>query len=158
MQVEEGSSSQPKRKRQKKTVETMLVDEPDEDEAEAEAEAEVNVEGDVHLSPDSAQLLKDLTKYNAEPEKTAGDEEGNDDDKSSSSSSDEEIDENERAKRIQAEVEKGKQLKRKRRQEKEYDVYVPSPEHVMDSQTPPSSGGRKKLPARKRIATTREKV
>ncbi|KAM0057676.1 hypothetical protein Hdeb2414_s0005g00161121 [Helianthus debilis subsp. tardiflorus] len=127
-QMVEGSSSQPKRKRQKKTVETMLVDEPEEDEAEAEIEADTEAAGDV---------------------------EGNDGDKSSSSSSDEKIDENERAKRIQAEIEKEKQLKRKRRQEKEDDVYVPSPKHVTDSQTHPSSGERKKISARKSVASTK---
>ncbi|KAM0021450.1 hypothetical protein Hdeb2414_s0024g00651101 [Helianthus debilis subsp. tardiflorus] len=125
----------------------MLIDESDK-----EDEAEVNVEGDVCLSPESAKLLKSLTKHNAEPEKTAGDEEG-DDDKSLSSSSDEEIDETKRAKRIKAEIEKEKQLKRKRKEDKDDELYNPSPEHVIESQTPPSSGGRKKASARKRVVT-----
>ncbi|MFS8007637.1 hypothetical protein Hanom_Chr14g01263401 [Helianthus anomalus] len=71
-QIEEGSSSQPK-KRQKKAAKTLLVDEPEveaeveaeaeaeakaEAETEAEAEAEVNVRVDVRLSPDSQSLLK----------------------------------------------------------------------------------------------------
>ncbi|XP_035843192.1 FK506-binding protein 5-like [Helianthus annuus] len=141
VQQEEGSSSQPK-KRRKKTVETLLVDEPDEEEPEAEAEAET-------------ELLKDLNVFNAAKEKEAGVEEGDDGDKSSSSSSDEEIDETERAKRIEAEIAKEKQLKRKRRQEKDDDVYVPSPKHVSESQTPPS-GGRKKTSARKSIASPRQ--
>ncbi|XP_022003847.1 general transcription factor IIF subunit 1-like [Helianthus annuus] len=132
IQVEEGSSSQPKRKRQKKTVETMLVD--DSDKAD-EAEAEVNVQGDVHLSPDSAKLLKDLTK-DFTTEKTAGDEEGDDVDKSSSSSSDEEIDEIERAKRIKAEIEKEKQLKRNRKEDKDI-KHQPSPIHSPLHQSPP---------------------
>ncbi|MFS7905108.1 hypothetical protein Hanom_Chr01g00043861 [Helianthus anomalus] len=120
VQEEEGSYSQPKHKRQKKKVETMLVDEPDEDEPEAEAEIEeeVNVEGDVHLSPRSAKFLKDLNKFNAEQEKTADDVEGGDGDKSSSSSSDEEIDETGPARRIKAEIVKEKQLKRKRKEDK----------------------------------------
>ncbi|MFS7911980.1 hypothetical protein Hanom_Chr02g00124421 [Helianthus anomalus] len=67
----------------------MLVNEPEEDGAEAEVEAEVNVEGDVHLSPNSAELLKSLNEYNAEPKKIVGDEEGDNVDQSSSSSSDE---------------------------------------------------------------------
>ncbi|MFS8024670.1 hypothetical protein Hanom_Chr16g01466111 [Helianthus anomalus] len=158
-QEEEGSSSQPKRKHQKKKVETMLVDEPDEDEpeAKAETEAEVNVEGDVHVSPRSAKFLEDLNMFNAEQEKTADDVEGDDGDKSSSSSSDEEIDETERARRVKAEIEKEKQLKRKRKEDKEDELYNPSPEHVIESQTPPSSGGRKKQSARKKVATPRAK-
>ncbi|KAF5809708.1 hypothetical protein HanXRQr2_Chr04g0160471 [Helianthus annuus] len=152
VQVEEGSSSQPKKKRQKKSVETMLVDESDKED-EAEAEAEVNVEGDVRLSPESAKFLKSLNKYNVETEKTVGDEEGDDVDKSSSSSSKEEIDETERAERVRAEIEKEKQLKRKRREDKDDELYNPSPEHVIESQTPPSSGGRKKTSARKRVVT-----
>ncbi|MFS8034368.1 hypothetical protein Hanom_Chr17g01580341 [Helianthus anomalus] len=127
VQAEDGSSSQPKRKRQKKTVETMLVDES---EKEEEVEAEANVEGN-----------------------TVGDEEGDDVDQSSSSSSEEEIDEIERAKIIKDEIEKENQLKRKRREDKDDDVYIPSPEHVIESQTPPSSGGRKKQSARKRVVT-----
>ncbi|KAJ0557266.1 hypothetical protein HanRHA438_Chr07g0309741 [Helianthus annuus] len=148
-QAEEGSSSQPKQKRQKKVVETMLVDES---EKEDEAEADADAEGDhVRLSPESAKLLKALTK-NLEGEKAAG-EEGDKEDKSSSSSSESEIDETERLKRIQAEIEKEKQLKRKRREEKNDDFYIPSPEHVQDSQTPPSSGGRKKSNARKSVVS-----
>ncbi|KAM0038158.1 hypothetical protein Hdeb2414_s0013g00411601 [Helianthus debilis subsp. tardiflorus] len=139
-QAEEGSSSQPK-KRQKKSVETMLVDESDK---EDEAEPEANVEGDVHLSPESDRLLKSLKEsFRAEEAaKAAGENVVGNEEESSSSSSKEEIDETERAKRIQAEIEKEKQLKRKRREEKDDDVYVPSPEHVLESQTPPSSGGR----------------
>ncbi|MFS8019432.1 hypothetical protein Hanom_Chr15g01403711 [Helianthus anomalus] len=150
VQAEEGSSSQPKQKRRKKSVETMLVDESDK---EDEAEAEANVEEDVRLSPESPKFFKDLNEYNAEPEKAAGDEEGDDEDKSSSSSSDEEIDENERAKRIRAEIEKEKQLKRKGREDKDDELYNQSPEDVVESQTPPSSGGRKKQSARKRVVT-----
>ncbi|KAJ0581070.1 hypothetical protein HanHA300_Chr04g0136741 [Helianthus annuus] len=130
----------------------MLVDEPDED--EAEVEAKVNVEGDVRMSPDSAKLLRDLTKYLTK-EKAAGDVEDDDGDKSSSSSSDEEIDEIECARRIKAEIEKEKQLKRKRKEDKDDELYNPSPEHVIESQTPPSSGGRKKQSARKRVTTPR---
>ncbi|XP_021996082.1 titin homolog [Helianthus annuus] len=146
VQVEEGLSSQPKQKRQKKSVETMLVDESDK-----EDEAEDDAEGDqVCLSPESARFLKSLNEYNAETEKAAGDE-GDDVEESSSSSSDEEIDETERVKRIRDEVEKEKQLKRKRREDKDDELYNPSPEHVTESQTSPSSGGRKKASARKRV-------
>ncbi|MFS8034914.1 hypothetical protein Hanom_Chr17g01586821 [Helianthus anomalus] len=104
-----------------KTVEAMLIDELDEEEPEAEAEdeaeaiTEVNVGIDVGLSPNSEKLLKDLNAFNAGKEKEAGEKEGDDGDKSSSSSFDEEIDKTEREKRIQAEIAKEKQLKRKRR-------------------------------------------
>ncbi|MFS8023876.1 hypothetical protein Hanom_Chr16g01456641 [Helianthus anomalus] len=83
-------------------------------------------------------------------EKVAGDE-GDDVENSSSNSSEEEIDETERAKRIQAEVEKETQLKRKRREDKDDELYNPSPEQVIESQTPPSSGGRKKASAKKKV-------
>ncbi|KAJ0878550.1 hypothetical protein HanRHA438_Chr10g0441031 [Helianthus annuus] len=108
VQVEEGSSSQPKKKCQKKIVETMLVDESEE---EDEAEAKGDAEGDqVRLSPESDNLLKALKEsFKADKvAKAAGDEEGDNVEKSSSSSSEEEIDENERAERIRAEVEKEK--------------------------------------------------
>ncbi|XP_035843966.1 pre-rRNA 2'-O-ribose RNA methyltransferase-like [Helianthus annuus] len=130
----------------------MLVDEPEEDEAEAETEAEGNVEGDqVSFTPESVKLLKAINK-----EIAAGNE-GDVGDKSSSSSSDEEIDETERARRIKAEIEKEKQLKRKRKEDTDDELYNPSPEHVIESQTPPSSGGRKKQSARKKVATPRAK-
>ncbi|MFS7904795.1 hypothetical protein Hanom_Chr01g00040241 [Helianthus anomalus] len=161
VQADEGSSSQPK-KRRKKTVETLLVDEPDVEEPEPEAEAEdeveaeteVNVGIDVRLSPNSEKLLKDLNDFIAQNEKETGNEEGDNGDKSSSSSSYEEIDVTERLKRIQAEVEKERQLKRKRRHEKDDDAYVPSPEYVSESQTPPA-GGRKKSSAWKSVVSPR---
>ncbi|KAJ0700125.1 hypothetical protein HanOQP8_Chr10g0364051 [Helianthus annuus] len=110
-QTEEGSSSQLKQKRQKKSVETMLVDES-EKEDEAEAIGEGNVEGDeVRLSPESDRLLKALKESfkAAEAAKSTGEIEGDNEENSSSSSSEEEIDDTERAKRIQAEIEE-KQL------------------------------------------------
>ncbi|MFS7947236.1 hypothetical protein Hanom_Chr06g00545771 [Helianthus anomalus] len=129
----------------------------DKPEAEAETEAEVNVEEDVRLSPRSAKFLEDLNKFNVEQEKTVDDVEGDDGDKSSSSSFDEEIDETERARKVKAEIEKEKQLKSKRKEDKEDELYNPSPEHVIESQTPQSSGGRKKQSARKKVATPRAK-
>ncbi|MFS7903908.1 hypothetical protein Hanom_Chr01g00029731 [Helianthus anomalus] len=161
VQTEEGSSSQPKNRR-KKAVKTLLINEPDEEESEveagvedeAEAEAEVNVGIDVRLSPNSERFLKDLNVFNAQKEKEAGEKEGDEGDKSSSSSSESEVDETERMKRVQAEIVKERQLKRKRREEKEDDLYIPSPEHVIESQTPPSGGG-KKTSARKSTATPR---
>ncbi|MFS7987653.1 hypothetical protein Hanom_Chr11g01025421 [Helianthus anomalus] len=41
--------------------------------------------------------------------------------------------------------------KRKRSADDDDEAYIPSPEHVQDVQTPPSSGGRKKSKARKRV-------
>ncbi|KAF5813716.1 hypothetical protein HanXRQr2_Chr03g0101991 [Helianthus annuus] len=142
VQIEEGSSSQPKKKRQKKVVETLLVDEPEEEEPEADGEGD-----NVRLSPESEQILKSLKESFA-----AGENEGDNEEKSSSSSSESEIDETGRLKRIKADIEKEK-LKRKRREEKDDDLYIPSPDHVQDTQTPPSSGGRKKASARKRIVS-----
>ncbi|XP_021984655.1 stress response protein nst1-like [Helianthus annuus] len=126
VQAEEGSSSQPK-KRQKKSVETMLESDIDE-------------------------VLKKID-YDLEADKVGDEGVGADEDKSSSSS-ESEVDETERMRRIQAEIEKEKQLKRKRRQEKDDDLYILSPDHVPDSQTPPS-GGRKKASARKSVVSPR---
>ncbi|XP_022031734.1 pinin-like [Helianthus annuus] len=143
VQAKEGSSSQPK-KRQKKNVETMLVDEPDEE------EPVTNVEG--NQESDIDDVLKNID-YNLEADKVVDEGVGVDEDKSSSSS-ESKVDETERMRRIQAEIAKEKQLKRKRREEKDDDVYVPSPEHVTESQTPPS-GGRKKASARKNVVSPR---
>ncbi|MFS7987179.1 hypothetical protein Hanom_Chr11g01019441 [Helianthus anomalus] len=100
VQADEGSSSQPKKKRQKKSVETMLVDESDkEDETITKGDAE----GDqVHLSPESAKLLKALNV-----ELAASENEGDKEDKSSSGS-EEEIDETERYKKVMSNMEKEK--------------------------------------------------
>ncbi|MFS7966691.1 hypothetical protein Hanom_Chr09g00776751 [Helianthus anomalus] len=55
VQAEEGSYSQPQKKRKKKAVETMLVDELGEDKKEA------NVEKDhEQVSPKTEQLLKSI--------------------------------------------------------------------------------------------------
>ncbi|XP_022004000.1 uncharacterized protein LOC110901481 [Helianthus annuus] len=105
----EGSSTQTK-KRQKKTAKTLLIDEPDIEEPEPEVES----------------LLKKVKAFNAQKEKAADDAqkekaaddvEGDDVNKSttsSSSSSEDEIDEIEREKRIQAEVEKERQLRKRK--------------------------------------------
>ncbi|KAF5804167.1 hypothetical protein HanRHA438_Chr05g0203891 [Helianthus annuus] len=146
VQVEEGSSSQPK-KRQKNVVETLVVDEPEEEEPEAD------VEGDhVRLSLESDRLLKALKEsFETEKAAKAAGVEG-DNEEESSSSSEEEIDETNRLKRIRDDIEKEKQLKRKRREEKDDDVYIPSPEHVQEVQTPPSEK-TKKSNAMKRVVS-----
>ncbi|XP_022030974.1 rRNA biogenesis protein RRP36-like [Helianthus annuus] len=125
----------------------MLVDESEEEDVVVdEGEAE---KGQDLVSPETDQFLKDID-YELDSEKAVG---GNEGDDSSSSSSEEEIDETERTKRIQAEVEKEKRLKRKRKEDKDDELYKPSPEQVIESQTPPSSGGRKKASARKRVTS-----
>ncbi|MFS8007602.1 hypothetical protein Hanom_Chr14g01262971 [Helianthus anomalus] len=76
---------------------------------------------------------KDKAAVNAQKEKAANDVEGDDVNKSttsSSSSSEDKIDETERLKRIQEETAKEKQLRKRKRQEKDDAAYVPSPEHI----------------------------
>ncbi|KAJ0604464.1 hypothetical protein HanHA300_Chr02g0050161 [Helianthus annuus] len=58
--------------------------------------------------------------------------------------------------RVVTETEKEKLLRKRKRQEKEDAPYVPSPQHVSESQSPPS-GGRKKAGARKRIVSPKIK-
>ncbi|KAJ0615214.1 hypothetical protein HanIR_Chr02g0071451 [Helianthus annuus] len=82
VQAEEGSSSQPQKKRKIKVVETMLVDEPEEDETEA------NVEKDhEHLSPETEQLMRD-TDDTLEAGKSASQRVVDDEEKSLSGSED----------------------------------------------------------------------
>ncbi|XP_022040998.1 swi5-dependent recombination DNA repair protein 1 homolog [Helianthus annuus] len=95
-----------------------------------------------------------VVNVDAGKEKVIDDVEGDDVNKSttsSSSSSDDEIDETERLKRIQAETEKEKLLRKRKRQEKEDAPYVPSPQHVSESQSP--SSGRKKAGSRKKVVS-----
>ncbi|MFS7978717.1 hypothetical protein Hanom_Chr10g00918721 [Helianthus anomalus] len=141
VQAEEGSSTQPKKKRQKKVVETLLVDEPEEDEPATNVERDQDPE-----SPTMEQVLKDID-YCLETGETAG-EKGDDKDKSSSDSK---IDETERWKKVICD--KKKQKKRKRSGDDDDEAYIPSPEHVQDVQTSPSSGGRKKSNERKHVVS-----
>ncbi|XP_021995251.1 transcription initiation factor TFIID subunit 3-like [Helianthus annuus] len=153
----EGSSSQPKKK-QKKVTKTLLVDEPEVDEPVVTAEENPYADIDqVMLNVDDL-VSEQAVNVEAEKEKLLDDVEGDDVKKSttsSSSSSDEEIDENERLRRIQEATEKEKQLKKRKRQEKDDAAYVPSPEHVSESQSP--SSGKKKAGAKKRIVSTKIK-
>ncbi|XP_022040456.1 histone H1-I-like [Helianthus annuus] len=153
VQEGEGSSSQPKKK-QKKVAKTLLVDEPEVE------EPAVNVEENPYAGIEEVMLdLGDLeteqaVNVEAQKEKVIDDIEGDVVDKdttSSSSSSEDEVDETERLKRIQAETEKEKLLRKRKRQEKEDALYVPSPQHVSDSQSP--SSGRKKVGARKKVVS-----
>ncbi|KAJ0913219.1 hypothetical protein HanRHA438_Chr06g0283111 [Helianthus annuus] len=119
----------------------MLVDEPEEDEIEADVERDQD-----QMSPETEHLLKDID-YGLETEK-AGGEEG-DDERKSSSHSDSEVDETEHWKKVMSDKEKHK--KRKRSGDDNDDLYIPSPEHVQEVQTPPSSRGRKKSNSRKHV-------
>ncbi|MFS8035005.1 hypothetical protein Hanom_Chr17g01587891 [Helianthus anomalus] len=105
----------------------MMVDEPEEDEPEA------NVQRDQDpVSPGMEQLLENID-YGLETEKAVG-EEGDDEEKSSSDSA---VDETERWKKVISDREK--QKKRKRNAGDDDDLYIPSPEHVQEVQSPPSS-------------------
>ncbi|XP_022003082.1 RNA-binding protein 33-like [Helianthus annuus] len=103
----------------------------------------VNVEEDPYADIDQVMLnVDDLVSEqaaNVEAEKEKEDE----------------VDETERLRRIQEATEKEKQLKKRKRQEKDDAAYVPSPEHVSESQSPLS--GKKKAGARKRIVSPKIK-
>ncbi|KAJ0956104.1 hypothetical protein HanPSC8_Chr01g0010761 [Helianthus annuus] len=166
----EDSSSQPKKK-QKKAAKTSLIDEPEEDipVVTAEKETVVTAEDDPFNVDDlfatdvletGPTVVVDVDKVaNVETkkgkEKVVDDIEGDDmnkDTTSSSSSSEEEVDKTERLRRIKEETEKEKLLRTRKRQEKDDDdVYVPSPEHVSESQSP--KGGKKKAGARKKVVS-----
>ncbi|XP_022019682.1 uncharacterized protein LOC110919731 [Helianthus annuus] len=162
VQNAEESSSQPKKK-QKKVAKTLLVDEPEEDETVVAAEEDpFNVEKNLMFDTEVLETgptveveVEHVVNVEAQKgkEKVIDDIEGDDVDKdttSSSSSSDDEIDETERLRRVQKEIEQEKLLRKRKRQEKDDDdAYVPSPEHVFESQSPP--GGRKKAVARKKV-------
>ncbi|XP_022042346.1 proteoglycan 4-like [Helianthus annuus] len=104
------------------------------------------------------ELDLDEVAVDANKEKVVEDIERDDVNKSttsSSSSSEDEVDEIERLRRIQEETAKEKQLKKRKRQEKDDAAYIPSPEHVSESQSP--SGAKKKVGARKRIVSPKIK-
>ncbi|XP_035835797.1 fibrous sheath CABYR-binding protein-like [Helianthus annuus] len=162
VQKGEGSSSQPKKK-QKKATKTSLIDEPEEDEQVVAAEEDpFNV--DEHLlfntevletGPTVEVETEHIVNVEAQKgkDKVIDDIEGDDVDKdttSSTSSSEEEVDETECLRRIQEATEQEKLLRKRKRQEKDDDdAYVPSLEHVSESQSPP--GGKKKAGARKKV-------
>ncbi|KAJ0430939.1 hypothetical protein HanHA300_Chr17g0674781 [Helianthus annuus] len=178
----EGSSSKPKKK-QKKTARTMLLDEPEEDNpvVDVEKEQDVNAEDvpsntDVLIDIDMletgpdfvANVVQTVTaEVQKEKEKVIDDIEGDDMDKdttsSSSSSDDEVVDENERQRRMKEEIEKEKLLRKRKRLEKDDDApYVPSPEHVTESQSTPKvrrkAGGRKKATPKIRVSKRPQKI
>ncbi|XP_022024231.1 neurofilament medium polypeptide-like [Helianthus annuus] len=121
----EGSSSQPKKK-QKKVAKTLLIDEPEVE------EPVVTAEEDPYADIDQVMLnVDDLVSEQAANVEA------------------------EKEKRIQEAIEKEKQLRKRKRQEKDDDAYVPSTEHVSESQSP--SSGRKKAGARKRVVSPKIK-
>ncbi|MFS7916551.1 hypothetical protein Hanom_Chr03g00178511 [Helianthus anomalus] len=164
VQKVEGSSSQPKKK-QKKAAKTSLIDEPKEDEPVVAIEEDTfNVDEHLVFNTDVLETgptveveAEQVVNVEAqkEKEKVIDDIEGDDVEKSttsSSSSSDDEIDEIERLRRVKEATEHEKLLRKRKRREKDDDVaYVPSPEHVSESQSPPS--GKKKVGARKKVVT-----
>ncbi|KAF5803676.1 hypothetical protein HanXRQr2_Chr06g0274241 [Helianthus annuus] len=128
----------------------MLVGEPE------EVETEANVQGNQdRLSPESEQLLKSLNE-NFEAEEAAGEKIGDDKEKSSSDPEESDIDA-EADRWIKENYDpRDRLIKKKRKRSADDDddeAYIPSPEHVQDVQTPPSSGGRKKSNARKRVVS-----
>ncbi|KAJ0751621.1 hypothetical protein HanPI659440_Chr09g0314931 [Helianthus annuus] len=150
----EGSSAQPKKK-QKKVAKTLLINEPEVEEPTVNVEENpyVGIE-EVILDVDDV-VVEQAASKEAQKEKVTDDIEGDDVDKdttSSSSSSDDEVDETEHLRRIQEATEKEKLLRKRKRQEKEDAPYVPSPQHVSGSQSPPL-GGRKKVGARKKVVS-----
>ncbi|MCQ7285355.1 hypothetical protein NP026_23650, partial [Salmonella enterica] len=144
---------------------TSLIDEPEEDETVVAAEEDTfNVDEQLLFDTDVLEtgptVVAEVDKVvNVEAQKgkdkVVDDIEGDDvnkDTTSSSSSSDDEIDETERLRRGQEEIEQEKLLRKRKRQEKDDDAaYVPSPEHVSESQSPP--GGRKKAGAHKKVVS-----
>ncbi|XP_022003497.1 neurofilament medium polypeptide-like [Helianthus annuus] len=166
----EGSPSKPKKK-QKKKVQTMLIDEPDEDvpavnvEKEQEAAGGEDIEINADLFTTDTDFIENVVQtvtsdIQKEKEKVIDDIEGDDVDKettsSSSSSDDEVVDEVERERRMREEAEKEKLIKKRKRQEQEDAPYVPSPEHVSESQSTPRS--RKKATPKVRISKRPQKI
>ncbi|XP_022007617.1 uncharacterized protein LOC110906855 [Helianthus annuus] len=163
-----GSSSQPKKK-QKKKIQTILVDEPEDDipTDDVEKEQEVSTGEDFMLDTDvfetGTEVVADVDK---EKEKTVDDIEGDDVDKDTTSSSSmsefEMVDTRESEKRMREELEKEKLLRKRKRTEKEDELYVPSPEH--DSASKSSSrvtkkvGGRKKSTSKVRMTKRPQKI
>ncbi|XP_022040467.1 fibrous sheath CABYR-binding protein-like [Helianthus annuus] len=145
------------KKKHKKVAKTLLIDEPEVEEPVVTAEEDPYADIDqVMLNVDDL-VTEQAANVDAEKEKVIDDVEGdvNKSTTSSSSSSDEEIDETERLRRIQEATEKEKQLRKRKRQEKDDAAYIPSPEHVSESQSP--SSGKKKAGARKRIVSPKIK-
>ncbi|KAJ0430301.1 hypothetical protein HanRHA438_Chr17g0829751 [Helianthus annuus] len=143
VQIEEGSSSQPQKKRRKKAVETLLVDEPEEDETEADVDRDQD-----QLSLETERLMKDIDDT-LEVGKSAGEKVIDDAEKSLFGSEDEVVDRwiKENFDPREREVQK----KRKRNTDDDDETYVP-PENVEVVKSP-SSGGRKKSTSRKRVTT-----
>ncbi|MFS7912072.1 hypothetical protein Hanom_Chr02g00125541 [Helianthus anomalus] len=109
----------------------------------------------LETGPTMTAEVDQAVNVEAGKEKVIDDIEGDDVDKSTTSSSsslDDEIDETERLRRVQEATEQEKLLRKRKRQEKDDDeAYVPSPEHVSESQSP--SVGRKKAGARKKVVS-----
>ncbi|XP_022024970.1 eukaryotic translation initiation factor 5B-like [Helianthus annuus] len=170
----EESSSHPKKK-QKKASSMSLIDEPDEDVPATNVEKEQDVTAAENIiinedlfttDTDFVENVVQTVTSDIQKEKVIDDIEGDDVDKdttsSSSSSDDEVVDEIERERRMREEAEKEKLIKKRKRQEQEDAPYVPSQEHVTESQSTPKvrrkTGGRKKTTPKIRISKKPQKV
>ncbi|KAJ0524745.1 hypothetical protein HanHA300_Chr09g0304121 [Helianthus annuus] len=137
----------------------MLIDESDEEVPAANVEKEQEMVQDIEINedvfttnPDFVENIVQTVTSEIQKEKMVENIEGDDVDKdttSSSSMSDfEMVDTRESEKRMREEVEKEKLLRKRKRDEKEDEPYIPSPEHVLAS---------KSTPRVKRKAVTRKK-
>ncbi|MFS7978334.1 hypothetical protein Hanom_Chr10g00914301 [Helianthus anomalus] len=125
-----GSSSKPKKK-QKKAAKTLLIDEPKEDEPAVTVEEDIYAESMMF----NVDVLESGPTVNVEAEQAVNVEA-------------------EQAINVEAGKEKvidDVEGDDRKRQEKDDDAYVPSPEHVYESQSP--SGSRKKAGARKKVVS-----
>ncbi|KAJ0466381.1 hypothetical protein HanPSC8_Chr14g0595601 [Helianthus annuus] len=143
----EGLSSKPKRK-QKKKAQTMLIDEPDEEipaanvEKEQEMVQNIEINEDVFTSNlDFVENVVHTVTSEIQKEKMVEDIEGDDVDKDTTSSSRlsdfEMVDTRESEKRMREELEKEKLLRKRKRDKKEDEPYIPSPEHASVSKSTP---------------------
>ncbi|MFS7966310.1 hypothetical protein Hanom_Chr09g00772331 [Helianthus anomalus] len=146
-----------------------LVDEPDEDVPAANVEKEQEVAMVKHIeintdlfttNTDFVENVVQTVTSDIQKEKLVDDIEGDEVDKDtisfSSSLEDEVVDEFERQRRLEEEIANERILrKRKRLEEDDDEPYVPSPEHVSESQS--TARGRKKATSRK-ITTPKIKL
>ncbi|XP_022040789.1 glutamic acid-rich protein-like [Helianthus annuus] len=141
-----------------------LVDEPDEDipAANVEKEQEVAEAENIEINAELFTTDTDFVENVVQIDDIEGDDVDKDTTSSSSSSDDDVVDEVERERRMREEAEKEKLIKKRKRQEQEEVPYVPSPEHVTESQSTPKvrrkTGGRKKTTPKIRISKKPQKV
>ncbi|XP_021985043.1 serine/arginine repetitive matrix protein 1-like [Helianthus annuus] len=155
-----------------------LVDEPEDDVPAVNVEKEQEMAGgediiiDADLFTTDTDFVENVVQtvtsdIQKEKKKVIDGIEGDDVDKdttsSSSSSEDEVVDEFERQRRINEEIENERLLRKRKRQEADDDApYVPSPEHVAESQSTPKvrrkAGGRKKATPKIRVSKKPQRI